>query len=265
VTPEQIAAHWLRLVVADAKLSPYLIGVDLGRLGAHLTASLAAALGGGRGRVRRLVRPGPCPRRNTGGSWTTWPACSRRSTCRESASQRWSGDDRRALRRAAAQLAEDDARLLVAALSRHADTDDPAERAALRTVLGHAARYFDLRPHADVIARLTGCALPTGTGVGDGPPWRPAEVLAQDRPCGGVTVVTVRPWRRLHWRPGQAVPVSLPHQPCRWRWYSRANATAPSSCASAPSPRAPSPAASSMRYAPVTCSTSARPSTPGSA
>ncbi|SCG43461.1 FAD-binding oxidoreductase [Micromonospora halophytica] len=123
------------------------------------------------------------------------------------------------------KLAEHDARLLVAALRRHADTDDPAERAALRTVLGHAAGYFDLRPHADVISRLTGCALPTGTG--DDPPWRPAEVLTHDRPCAGIAVVTVRPWRRLHWRPGQAVPVSLPRHPGRWRWYSPANVPRP--------------------------------------
>ncbi|SCG43454.1 hypothetical protein [Micromonospora halophytica] len=45
MSPEQITARWLRLVVADAELSPYLVGVDLERLGTHLTASLAAALG----------------------------------------------------------------------------------------------------------------------------------------------------------------------------------------------------------------------------
>lgn len=46
MTPTEVVARWLRLVVADAELSPYLIGVDLGRLSAHLTASLASALDG---------------------------------------------------------------------------------------------------------------------------------------------------------------------------------------------------------------------------
>ncbi|KXK59345.1 hypothetical protein AWW66_24690 [Micromonospora rosaria] len=44
--PEETASRWLRLVVADAELSPYLIGVDLRRLGAHLAASVTAALAG---------------------------------------------------------------------------------------------------------------------------------------------------------------------------------------------------------------------------
>ncbi|MEU2661936.1 hypothetical protein [Micromonospora sp. NPDC007220] len=43
---QEVVGRWLRLVVADAELSPYLIGVDLERLGAHLAASLAAALEG---------------------------------------------------------------------------------------------------------------------------------------------------------------------------------------------------------------------------
>ncbi|MEH1027130.1 hypothetical protein ACWD6L_11220 [Micromonospora profundi] len=46
MTPGEAVGRWLRLVVADAELSPYLIGVDLGRLGAHLTAGLANALDG---------------------------------------------------------------------------------------------------------------------------------------------------------------------------------------------------------------------------
>ncbi|MFJ6195392.1 hypothetical protein [Micromonospora sp. NPDC092111] len=46
VTSEEIVRRWLRLVVADAELSPYLVGVDLDRLTAHLTASLTAALVG---------------------------------------------------------------------------------------------------------------------------------------------------------------------------------------------------------------------------
>ncbi|MEU4644782.1 hypothetical protein [Micromonospora sp. NPDC023814] len=46
MTGQEAVGQWLRLVVADAELSPYLIGVDLDRLGAHLAASLAAALEG---------------------------------------------------------------------------------------------------------------------------------------------------------------------------------------------------------------------------
>ncbi|MEU1398696.1 hypothetical protein ABZ403_21880 [Micromonospora zamorensis] len=46
MTSSDVVARWLRLVVADAELSPYLIGVDLGRLAAHLTAGLANALDG---------------------------------------------------------------------------------------------------------------------------------------------------------------------------------------------------------------------------
>ncbi|MFI7433043.1 hypothetical protein [Micromonospora haikouensis] len=44
VTPAEIVRRWLRLVAADAELSPYLVGVDLDRIAAHLTASLTAAL-----------------------------------------------------------------------------------------------------------------------------------------------------------------------------------------------------------------------------
>ncbi|MEH1165494.1 hypothetical protein V6V47_08915 [Micromonospora sp. CPCC 205539] len=46
MTAAEAVTRWLRLVVADAELSPYLIGVDLDRLAAHLTASLANALDG---------------------------------------------------------------------------------------------------------------------------------------------------------------------------------------------------------------------------
>ncbi|WP_432899201.1 hypothetical protein ACQP1S_23465 [Micromonospora matsumotoense] len=46
MTPAEIVRRWLRLVTADAELSPYLVGVDRVRLAAHLTASVAAALAG---------------------------------------------------------------------------------------------------------------------------------------------------------------------------------------------------------------------------
>ncbi|GAB3150675.1 hypothetical protein GCM10027290_38590 [Micromonospora sonneratiae] len=41
-----VVARWLRLVAADTELSPYLIGVDLPRLGGHLALQLTVALGG---------------------------------------------------------------------------------------------------------------------------------------------------------------------------------------------------------------------------
>ncbi|GAB3140702.1 hypothetical protein GCM10027290_11960 [Micromonospora sonneratiae] len=46
-------ARWLRLVAADAELSPYLVGVDLPRLGGHLALQLTAALGGPAGDIAR--------------------------------------------------------------------------------------------------------------------------------------------------------------------------------------------------------------------
>ncbi|MFG1882783.1 hypothetical protein [Micromonospora sp. NPDC049102] len=45
-TTADIVERWLRLVAADAELSPYLIGVDLDGFAAHLTASLARGLDG---------------------------------------------------------------------------------------------------------------------------------------------------------------------------------------------------------------------------
>ncbi|MEU1886109.1 FAD-binding oxidoreductase [Micromonospora rifamycinica] len=37
----------------------------------------------------------------------------------------------------------------------------------------------------------------------------------------------VRPWSRLAYRPGQAIPVHTPRHPDQWRWYSPANAPRP--------------------------------------
>ncbi|MEV4488650.1 FAD-binding oxidoreductase [Micromonospora coxensis] len=126
------------------------------------------------------------------------------------------------------RLAEHDAQLLLEALRRHADgSDDEAGRRALLTVLGHAVSHFDLLPHADRITRLTGCPVPPAAGSGDDKPWRPVEVIAHDRPCDGLAILTVRPWHRLHWRPGQAVPVNTPRHPGHWRWYSPANTPRP--------------------------------------
>ncbi len=63
--------------------------------------------------------------------------------------------------------------------------------------------------------------------VGDGPAFWPAEVTGRDLAAEGVAILTVRPWRRLPFRPGQAVPVCVPRHPGRWRWYCPANAPRP--------------------------------------
>jgi NAD(P)H-flavin reductase len=63
--------------------------------------------------------------------------------------------------------------------------------------------------------------------AGDGPAWWPAEVIEHHRAGEGVAILTVRPWRRLPFQPGQAVPVSTERWPGRWRWYSPANAPRP--------------------------------------
>ncbi|MBO4163127.1 FAD-binding oxidoreductase [Micromonospora antibiotica] len=61
----------------------------------------------------------------------------------------------------------------------------------------------------------------TAEWAGDGVP---ARVIDHDRPCPGIAILTLRPWSRLAYRPGQAVPVHIAHHPGRWRWYSPANA-----------------------------------------
>ncbi|MGC4888820.1 FAD-binding oxidoreductase [Micromonospora sp. DT227] len=135
-------------------------------------------------------------------------------------------------------LPEADAPLLHASLLRLLDGgDDRSARLASLRVLGCAYRSLGLRPwHAAVI----GGALPgvrwwrvwrlverTAARVGDGPAWWPAEVVDHDRAVDGVAVLTVRPWRRLPFRPGQAVPVCTSGHPGRWRWLSPANAPRP--------------------------------------
>ncbi|MDG4802676.1 FAD-binding oxidoreductase [Micromonospora sp. WMMD980] len=134
-------------------------------------------------------------------------------------------------------LPERDAPLLHASLLRLLEGgDDRAGRLALLRVLGCAYRRFGLRPwHA---AAVGGALLPApGMGwwrawrlveraaarVGDGPAWWPVEVIDHDRAAEGVAVLTVRPWRRLPHRAGQALPVCTPRRPGRWRWLSPAN------------------------------------------
>ncbi|QLQ40312.2 oxidoreductase [Micromonospora robiginosa] len=134
-------------------------------------------------------------------------------------------------------LPERDAPLLHASLSRLLEGgDDRAGRLALLRALGCAYRSFGLRPwHA---AAVGDALLPApGLGwwrawrlveraaarVGDGPAWWPVEVVDHDRAADTIATVTVRPWRRLPHRAGQAVPVCTSRRPGRWRWLSPAN------------------------------------------
>ncbi|GIJ25372.1 oxidoreductase [Micromonospora qiuiae] len=151
-------------------------------------------------------------------------------------------------------LPERTAGLFLAALGRLASGgDDPAGRSALLAVLGRAYRRHRLLPHQRTIeAALTGtvarhllwtpelaamwdraawqasaAVADAAEGVGDGPAWWPAEVIEHHRAGEGVATLTVRPWRRLPFQPGQAVPVSTERWPGRWRWYSPANVPRP--------------------------------------
>ncbi|MGW5575946.1 FAD-binding oxidoreductase [Micromonospora chokoriensis] len=130
--------------------------------------------------------------------------------------------------------------------------DDPANRAALLTVLGRAYRHFDLLPHATTIGdallatiarrahplwtpqlattaeralhRATHAVRRAAGQAGDGRAWWHVQVIGHDRPSPDIAILTVRPWRRLPFQPGQAVPVCTPRRPGHWRWLSPANA-----------------------------------------
>ncbi|WP_433129919.1 FAD-binding oxidoreductase [Micromonospora sp. CA-240977] len=130
--------------------------------------------------------------------------------------------------------------------------DDPASRAALLLVLGRAYRHFDLLPHSTTIAdallatvarhaqlqwtpqltraaeralcRATHAIRRAAARVGDGRAWWHVQVIGHERPSPDIAILTVRPWRRLPFQPGQAVPVCTPRLPGRWRWLSPANA-----------------------------------------
>ncbi|MGA4726205.1 FAD-binding oxidoreductase [Micromonospora taraxaci] len=130
--------------------------------------------------------------------------------------------------------------------------DDPANRAALLTVLGRAYRHFDLLPHATTIGdallatvachaqplwtpqlavvakpavrRATHAVRRAASQAGDGRAWWHVQVIGHDRPSPDIAILTVRPWRRLPFQPGQAVPVCTPRLPGHWRWLSPANA-----------------------------------------
>ncbi|MFG1849631.1 FAD-binding oxidoreductase [Micromonospora carbonacea] len=58
-------------------------------------------------------------------------------------------------------------------------------------------------------------------------PWTPAQIIDRDPATDTTTVLTLRPRRRLHYEPGQALPVTTLHRPGAWRWYSPANAPRP--------------------------------------
>lgn len=137
--------------------------------------------------------------------------------------------------------------------------DDAAGRAAARAVLGRWIRRHRLLPGhlRGLVAALpqatTGSAsgdpgtpdgrraqpewdraewdrqvavalLRTAGRTGDGPAWRPAELVGHARPAEGIAILTVRPDQPLPFQPGQAVPVGLPGCPGVWRWYCPANA-----------------------------------------
>jgi NAD(P)H-flavin reductase len=199
----EAAARWLSLVAADAQLSAYLIGVDWDRLKAQVA---------GTGEVPRLG----------------WSEAEQR---RAESYLRWGGFWAEVEDRCPGLLPEREAPLVEAALRRLAGAGDGPERRALLTVLGRAHRRYGLRPdHQAVVGEVLGCAVPwreveeAAARVGDGPVWWPAEVVGHDRAAAGIAIVTVRPWRRHPFRPGQAVPVCTPHHPGHWRWYTPANA-----------------------------------------
>ncbi|MEU8261261.1 oxidoreductase [Micromonospora sp. NPDC048999] len=131
--------------------------------------------------------------------------------------------------------------------------DDLAGRAAQLAVLGRAYRRYRLLPHQltieDALAatvarhapwtpelsaawaqagrRASAAAIDSAARAGDGPAWWPAQVIDHDRAADGFAILTVRPWRRLLFRPGQAVLVCTERWPGRWRWLSPANAPRP--------------------------------------
>ncbi|MEU5722743.1 FAD-binding oxidoreductase [Micromonospora sp. NPDC047738] len=223
----EAVARWLSLVAADAELSPYLIGMDWDRLKAHPARSLTSAtgvevepeiprLGWSEAQHRRAVDYllGVLERHNERSVASFWEAVEDRCP---------------------GLLPEREAPLLHAALHQLVSrADDRPNRLALLAVLGRAYRRYGLRPaHAAVIDHALHTKVPwqkierAAGRMGDGPAWWPAEVIGHDRACDGVAILTVRPWRRLSFRPGQAVSVCSPRRPGRWRWLCPANAPRP--------------------------------------
>ncbi|WBB56709.1 FAD-binding oxidoreductase [Verrucosispora sp. WMMD573] len=239
----EAVARWLRLVEADAELSAYLIGVDRDRLAAHLTRQLAA---GGQ----------------AFDGWPGLPEAQRRRAADYLAGVLATGDQAVISQVAASfrsgleayspgLLPERATALVVAALARLVGGGgDRAGRLALLAVLGRVHRRYRLRPeHGPLIGAALAPVAPrlcppqvgwerrwrrawalierAAGRMGDGPAFWPAEVVGRDLAAQGIVILTVRPSRRLPFRPGQAVPVSLPQHPGRWRWYCPANAPRP--------------------------------------
>ncbi|HCB07145.1 MAG TPA: globin domain-containing protein [Nocardioides sp.] len=59
------------------------------------------------------------------------------------------------------------------------------------------------------------------------PNWWDAEVLSVERRTMDLTLLTVRPQRAYHYLPGQSVSMEIPQRPRQWRYFSPANAPAP--------------------------------------
>ncbi|WP_233513410.1 FAD-binding oxidoreductase [Micromonospora craterilacus] len=221
----EAVGRWLSLVAADTELSPYLIGVDWDRLKAHLARSLTSGTGG-EAEIPRLGWSEAQHRRAV--DYLTGILETQATV---SAASFWEAVEDRC----AGLLPEREAPLLQAALHQLASrADDRPNRLALLAVLGRAYRRYGLHPaHAAVIGEALRASVPwrlverAGGRMGDGPAWWPAEVVGHDRACDGVAILTVRPWRRLPYQSGQAVPVCTPRRPGLWRWLCPANAPRP--------------------------------------
>ncbi|MFG3582229.1 FAD-binding oxidoreductase [Micromonospora chersina] len=210
----EAVARWLRLIAADAELFPYLMGLDCDRLKAHVVRTLTTGeelpnLGWPEAQHRRAI------------DYLT--GALNRPPFWEQVEDRCPG-----------LLPERDSQLIEAALRQLTCEDSRPNRLALLSVLGRAYRRYGLGPeHEGVIDYALGARVPwrrverVAGRAEDGPAWCPAEVIDHDRAADGIAVVTVRPWRRLLWQSGQALPVCTPRHPGRWRWYCPANAPRP--------------------------------------
>ncbi len=221
----EAVARWLSLVAADVELSAYLIGVDWDRLKAHLARALTSATGG-EPEVPCLGWSEALHRRAV--DYLTGVLKSYR---KRSAAEFWEFVEDRC----PGLLPERVAPLLQAALHQLIIKNEVRpNRRALLAVLGRAYRRYGLRPdHTTIIDDALQVGVPwkkverAARRVGDGPAWWPAEVLDRDLAAHDVAILTVRPWQRLPYQPGQAVPVCTPRRPGRWRWLCPANAPRP--------------------------------------